>query len=240
MDKNNPQTRILLKLSGESFNSGSPDKILNPLAIDQLVVQLKELYQHHYQIAIVVGGGNIFRGKDGLSSHLDSQAGDFIGMMATVINGLTLHQFLKQVQLPSKVYSALNIEGLTNPINYEQINEDIKHSILIFTAGVGEPNFSTDSGAALRAIELHCDLLLMGKNGVDGVYDQDPKLNPDAKFYQNLSFFEAISKNLKVMDLTAFALCQQAKLEIRVFNINLPHAIVDVLNDQIKYTKIKD
>ena len=116
MDKNNPQTRILLKLSGESFNSGSPDKILNPLAIDQLVVQLKELYQHHYQIAIVVGGGNIFRGKDGLSSHLDSQAGDFIGMMATVINGLTLHQFLKQVQLPSKVYSALNIEGLTNPL----------------------------------------------------------------------------------------------------------------------------
>ena len=240
MDKSNPKPRILLKLSGESFNAGSTDKILNPVAIEQLVAQLKALYDEHYQIGIVVGGGNIFRGKDGLSTHIDNQAGDFIGMMATIINGLTLHQFLQQVQLPSKIYSAINVEGVTNHINYDQINADINHSILIFTAGVGEPNFSTDSGAALRALELHCDLLLMGKNGVDGVYNKDPNVYQDAKFYSHLCYHQAISENLKVMDLTAFALCAQANLEIRVFNINKPNAIIDVLNDKIKYTKIKD
>lgn len=240
MDKSNPKPRILLKLSGESFNSGLSDKILNPIAIEQLVAQLKQLYDAHYQIGIVVGGGNIFRGKDGVTQHIDLQGADFIGMMATIINGLTLHQFLQQVQLPSKIYSAITVEGLTNRINYEQINEDINHFILIFTAGVGEPNFSTDSGAALRAIELHCDLLLMGKNGVDGVYNKDPNIYQDAKFYNHLSYHHAISENLKVMDLTAFALCQQAKLEIRVFDINKPNAIIDVLNNKIKYTQIKD
>ena len=240
MDKSNPKPRILLKLSGESFNNGLVNKILNPPAIEQLVAQLRELYRLHYQIGIVVGGGNIYRGKDGVTTNIDSQAGDFIGMMATIINGLTLHQFLQQAQLPSKIYSAINVEGVTNRINYEQINADINHFILIFTAGVGEPNFSTDSGAALRAIELHCDLLLMGKNGVDGVYNKDPNQYQDALFYNHLSYDQAIKENLKVMDLTAFALCQQAKLEIRVFNINKPNAIIDVLSNKIKYTQIKD
>lgn len=170
------------------------------------------------ELAIVVGGGNIFRGRE-RASDVDEATADYMGMLATVINGMALQDALERLGAPTRMMTAFEIKSVAEPyIRRRAIRHIEKGRIVIFTAGTGSPFFTTDSGAALRAIEIHCDAILKATN-VDGVYSEDPNVNPKAKMFQKLTYQEAIEKNLQVMDATAFALCQKHKMPIIVFNV---------------------
>ena len=240
MNKSSGNKKILIKISGEALKSHLDNNIFDKTTIFKLVKQIKELYEQNYQIAIVVGGGNIYRGKIAKDIDLDQQTGDYMGMLATIINGVALRKIIKNNGIKCKLYSALTITSIANSINLENMREDYLDHVILFAGGTSEPNFSTDSAAALRAIELNCDLVLFGKNGVDGVYDKDPNIFPDATFLNSLTYNEVIQKELKVMDQTAFTLLKQANLEIRVFDILKDNAILDVINKKIRFSVIKD
>ncbi len=232
--------KILLKISGESLKSSDGSDIFDKTTIFNIIKQIQELYDEQYQLAIVIGGGNIYRGKIANQIELDNQTGDYMGMVATIINGIALRKIIKNHGMNCELFSSLYIPNVAFPINYELMQEKFKNNILIFTGGTGEPNFSTDSCAALRALELQCDVLLFGKNGVDGVYDADPNKVNNAKFYRNISYKEIIQKELQVMDQTALTLCKNSNLELRVFNIQKQNSIIDTLHEKIVFTKIKD
>lgn len=238
-DIHNNSKRILIKISGESLKSTSGE-ILDKTTIFALIDQIKTLTLQNYKIAIVVGGGNIWRGNMSSILDLDSQTGDYMGMVATIINGIAFRKFLKNAGIKAKLYSSFFMPNICECINFETMRESYDDSVLVFASGVGDPNFSTDSCAALRALELDCELLLVGKNGVDGVYDKDPNKYPDAKIYKDITYKNIIEQNLVVMDQTALTLCRNKNIEIRVFNIKTNNSIVDVLNNKIFYTKIKD
>ena len=222
--------RILLKLSGEIFGSGKEKMGVSFSAtkkIAKALIEIKKKYKG--DLAIVVGGGNIFRGREAVD--LDRVAADGIGMLATVINGLILKETFKNMGMLAEVLTCSWGRKIFSKETALAYFEEGK--ILILTEGTGNPFFSTDTAVALRACELECDLILKATN-VDGIYDKDPEKHSDAKFYKEISYKEALYKDLKVMDGTAFALCKNNKIPIVVFNIKKINKIVDFLNGKLK------
>ena len=211
--------RILLKLSGEAL-MGDDSYGINHAVMEHVVSEIFEVVRCNVEVAIVIGGGNIFRGMTtSENNQIDRATADYMGMLATVMNALALQDAMRHRELESRVQSALRIDQVVEPyIRGKAIRYLEEGKVVIFAAGTGNPFFTTDTAAALRGLEMNVDIVLKGTK-VDGVYSSDPKIVPDAKRYQNLSFDEAINKNLKVMDATALTLCRDQKLPLNVFSI---------------------
>lgn len=210
--------RILLKVSGEALMGGDAYGI-NRQTITEIVAEIKTVVDLGVQVGVVIGGGNIFRGVAPAATGMDRAQADYIGMMATVMNGLALHDAMRAAGMNSRVQSALNIEQVVEPyIRGKAIRYLEQGRTVIFAAGTGNPFFTTDTAAALRGAEIGAEIVLKATK-VDGIYSEDPKKNQQAVRYDRISFDEAIAKNLAVMDATAFALCRDQKLPINVFSI---------------------
>ncbi|MEP2771712.1 MAG: UMP kinase [Fulvivirga sp.] len=220
--------RILLKLSGESL-MGSSQYGIDPKRLKQYTDEIMAVKEMGVEIAIVIGGGNIFRGVQAEGSGIERVQGDYMGMLATVINGMALQSALESAGLYTRLMSGIKMEQVCEPfIRRRAIRHLEKGRIVIFGAGIGNPYFTTDSTASLRAIEIQADVVLKGTR-VDGVYTSDPEKNPDAERYSELSFQEAYEKNLNIMDMTAFTLCQENNLPIIVFDMNKAGNLKDVM-----------
>ena len=212
--------RIVLKISGEALKDVSNGEALDPKILRNMALQLKEIKELGVQICLVVGGGNIFRGLGGAKNGVDRTTGDYMGMLATVINGLALMNALEKEGVSVRVQTAIPMEKVAEPfILRRAIRHLEKGRIVIFVAGTGNPYFSTDTTASLRASEIQADCILKATK-VDGIYDKDPNKFPDAAKYDKISYLEAIEKRLAVMDSTAFSMCMDNKLPIIVFNMN--------------------
>jgi uridylate kinase len=212
--------RILLKLSGEALQGASKSTNINPDVLEQYCAEIKALQQEKVEIAIVIGGGNIFRGGQAEALGIDRVQGDYMGMLATVINAMALQSALERHGVYTRLMSGIKMEQVCEPfIRRRAIRHLEKGRIVIFGAGIGNPYFTTDSTASLRAVEVQADVVLKGTR-VDGVYTKDPEKFPDATRYTHLSFQEAYEKNLNIMDMTAFTLCMENNLPIIVFDMN--------------------
>lgn len=212
--------RILLKLSGEALQ-GDQDYGVDPDRIDTVAKQVHDIVERGVEVAVVVGAGNIYRGMSGAAAGMDRATADYMGMIATVLNGIALQDALERQGTHTRVLSAITMAEVAEPyIRRRAIRHLEKGRAVIFAAGTGNPFFTTDTAAALRALEIHADAILMAKNGVEGVLDSDPRENPDAQLIQSITHHEAISKELKVMDVTALSLCMDNRLPIYVFNMN--------------------
>ena len=212
--------RVLLKLSGESL-LGSLDFGTDPERLQAVAQQIKVVHDRGVEIAIVLGAGNIYRGMEGAAAGMDRATADYMGMLAIVLNALALQDALEKQGVQTRVQSAIEIQEVAEPyIRRRAMRHLEKGRIVIFAAGTGNPFFSTDTAAALRAIEIHAEALLMAKNGVEGVYTADPRLDPDAQFIENITYMDALQRQLKVMDLTALTLCMENDLPIYVFNMD--------------------
>ncbi|MFD1820204.1 uridylate kinase [Pseudarcicella hirudinis] len=210
--------RVLLKLSGEALSSEG--EVIEPAILEQYSQEIKKIRDLGVEVAIVIGGGNIFRGATASKAGIDRVQGDYMGMLATVINGMAVQASLEKHGMYTRLMTAIRIEAVCEPmIRRRAIRHLEKGRIVIFGAGTGNPYFTTDSAASLRAIEIEADVVLKGTR-VDGVYTADPEKYPDATRYTNLSFQEALEKGLKIMDATAFTLCRENKLPIIVFDMN--------------------
>jgi uridylate kinase len=210
--------RILLKLSGEAL-MGTDSYGINRPTIERIISEISEVVNLGVEVAVVIGGGNIFRGMAPAAAGMDRATADYMGMLATVMNALALHDAMRVMNLASRVQSAINIERVVEPYDRARAIRYLEEGkVVIFAAGTGNPFFTTDTAAALRGMEMNVDLVLKATS-VDGVYTQDPKIHRDATRYQSLTFDEAIIKNLKVMDATALTLCRDQKLPINVFSI---------------------
>jgi uridylate kinase len=211
--------RVLLKLSGESL-MGQASYGIDPGRLNEYAVEISEVYRKGIQLAIVIGGGNIFRGLKGSLQGFDRQTGDYMGMLATVINSLALQAALEGQGVKVKLMSAIKIEGLAEKTNgLKAIKYLGSGYLVILSGGTGNPYFTTDTASALRAVEIKADAVLKGTR-VDGIYNADPEKDPSAKKYERLTFREAYEKELKIMDLTAFTLCEENNIPIVVFNMN--------------------
>ena len=223
--------RILLKLSGEAL-MGDEDYGIDPKVIGRLAREVIEAQQAGAEIGVVIGGGNIFRGAGLAADGMDRVTGDQMGMLATVINALAMQDALEKLGARVRVMSAIKINDVCEDyIRRRAIRHLEKGRIAIFAAGTGNPFFTTDSGAALRAIEIGADLLLKATK-VDGVYDSDPKKNPDAKRFDTLGYDEVISRNLNVMDTAAFALARDSSLPLRIFDMSQPGVLLRILRGE--------
>jgi uridylate kinase len=212
--------RILLKLSGEALLGDLPYGA-DPERIAAIAEQVKTVADRGVEIAIVVGGGNIYRGLKGAAAGMDRATGDYMGMLATVLNALALQDALEKIGAVTRVQSAITISEVAEPyIRRRAMRHLEKGRIVIFAAGTGNPFFTTDTAAALRALEIHAEAILMGKHGVEGVYSADPRLDAGAKFIPEISHHEAIEQRLQVMDSTALSLCMDNGLPLYVFNID--------------------
>ena len=223
--------RVLLKLSGEVFGGG--DVGLDPEVVAGVASQISEASNEGIQIAIVVGGGNFFRGAE-LSQHgLDRARADYMGMLGTVMNALALQDFLEQAGTSTRVQTAITMQQVAEPyIPLKAIRHMERGRVVVFGAGSGMPYFSTDTVSAQRALETHCHELLVAKNGVDGVYTADPAVDPNATLLDTLTYSDALTQGLKVMDATAFALCQANDLGTRVFGMNEPGNVTRALRGE--------
>ncbi len=231
-------TRILLKLSGEALNGGDKSQIINSDILEQYAKEIKTVVDLGVEVAIVIGGGNIFRGAS-LKSGIDRSQGDYMGMLATVINGIAIQSALEAEGMKTRLLSAIKMEQIAEPfIRRRAIRHLEKGRIVIFGAGTGNPYFSTDSGGALRAIEIDANVLLKGTN-VDGVYNDDPRKNLEATKFDEISFDDVISKGLKVMDMTAFTLCKENKLPIIVFDMNKSKNLLKLVQGERIGTLVK-
>ena len=223
--------RILLKLSGEAL-MGENQYGIDAARLDQYVQDIKRVSDEGVEVAIVIGGGNIFRGVDAEKSGIDRVQGDYMGMLATVINGMALQSALEKAGLYTRLMSGIKIEEVCEPfIKRRAVRHLEKGRIVIFGAGIGNPYFTTDSTASLRAIEIEADIVLKGTR-VDGVYTADPEKDPSATRYSNITFQEVYEKGLNVMDMTAFTLCQENKLPIIVFDMNKTGNLHDIVKGQ--------
>ena len=223
--------RILLKLSGESLASDDGYGV----SYDHIVhyaTEIKSAVDAGVQVAVVIGGGNIFRGVQGASAGFERRQGDQMGMLATVINALAVQGVLEEMGVKARVLSAVNIEGVCAKTSWRKAIESLEEGCVTFLAGgTGNPFFTTDTGAALRALEIKADLLIKGTR-VDGVYTADPEKDPNAVKFTELTLAEAYQKNLRIMDMTAFALCQDNKMPIYVYDANTPGNLLKVLNGE--------
>ena len=222
--------RVLLKLSGEALlgkqRNGDP---FDPKIIEQYAHEIKEIVDLGVEVAIVIGGGNIYRGMNEADSGIERAHGDYMGMLATVINAMAIQAMLEKIGVYTRLQSAINMEQVAEPyIRRKALRHLEKGRVVIFGAGTGNPYFTTDTAGSLRAIEMKADVILKGTR-VDGVYDCDPEKNPAAKKFATISFQECIAQNLKVMDMTAFTLCMENKLPIIVFDMNQPGNLLKVV-----------
>ena len=230
--------KVLLKLSGESLQ-GKESKGIDPQMLDYFAQEVKEAVDNGFKIAIVIGGGNIFRGIQGTKNGFDRVQGDYMGMLATIINSLALQSALESINIPAEVLSGFTIDPICERMSRRKANQYLDAGkVVIISGGTGNPFFTTDSGAALRGIEIVADAILKGTR-VDGVYDKDPEKHKDAVKYSSLSFDEAYDKNLNIMDLTAFTLCKENNLPIVVFNMNEKGNLLKVLKNENIGTVIK-
>ena len=223
--------RILLKLSGEALvgdkNAGIDSKKLLHYANE-----IKKIHDIGVEVSIVIGGGNIYRGFNNTEHKIDRVQGDYMGMLATIINGLALQNTLENIGIPTRLQSAINVNQVAEPyIKRKAIRHLEKNRIVIFSAGTGNPYFTTDSAAVLRAIEIEANVILKGTK-VDGIYDCDPEINSNAIKFENITFNEAIRKGLKIMDTTAFTLSQENNLPIIVFDINSSDNLLKVVSGE--------
>ncbi len=229
--------RILLKLSGESL-MGTKGYGIDSNRINDYALEIKNLHESNIQIAIVIGGGNIFRGISGSSEGVDRVQADYMGMLATIINGLALQSALENIDVPTRLQTAINIEAIAEPyIKRRAVRHLEKKRVVIFSAGTGNPFFTTDSAAVLRAIEINADVILKGTR-VDGIYTEDPELNDKAIKLDSLSFEEALRLNLKIMDTTAFTLSKENNLPIIVFDMNIKGNLKRVVQGEKIGTKV--
>lgn len=221
--------RVLLKLSGESFK-GSGSYIIDSATVDRVASQIKKAIQMHVEIAIVVGGGNIWRGSQAEKDGVDRATADYAGMLATLINSLMLQDALERIGVVTRTQSALTMQQVAEPyIRRRAMRHLEKGRVVILACGSGNPYMTTDTAAALRAIEIEADVLLMSKNNVDGVYSADPKLDPSARKYDRLTYLDALNQRLGVMDSTALSLCLENKVPIIVFNLDMENSLEKVI-----------
>jgi uridylate kinase len=225
-------TRVLLKLSGEAL-MGDLEYGADPARIAAIAEQVRKQQERGVEVAVVVGGGNIYRGLAGAAEGMDRATGDYMGMLATVLNALALQDALEKLGAHTRVQSAIEISEVAEPyIRRRAMRHLEKGRIVIFAAGTGNPFFTTDTAAALRALEIHAEAILMAKNGVEGVYDADPRTEPDAKFLPEITHREAIERRLAVMDSTALSLCMDNSLPIHVFNMDDEENIDRIVSGQ--------
>ena len=211
--------RVLLKLSGESL-VGENDYGIDSKMLSMYAQEINSIVDSGMQIAVVIGGGNIYRGVQSEGAGFDRVQGDYMGMLATIINGMALQSALESINVPTRIQTAIRMEQITEPyIRRKAIRHLEKGRVVIFGAGTGNPYFTTDTAATLRAIEIEADVILKGTR-VDGIYSADPEKNDNAVKYDTISFEEVFNKKLNVMDMTAFTLCKENKLPIKVFNMN--------------------
>lgn len=221
--------RVLLKLSGEAF-SGPDEFGINTATVNQMARQIKGVIDQEVEIAVVVGGGNIWRGATAAAEGFDRASADYAGMVATIINALALQDALEKIGAVTRVMSALDIHQVAEPyIRRRAIRHLEKGRVVILAAGTGNPYMTTDTAAALRSIEMGAEVLLMAKNNVDGVYTADPNKDPTARKFDHLTHGEALDKRLGVMDTTAFSLCMENNLPVIVFGLNTPRGIEQVI-----------
>ena len=223
--------RILLKLSGEML-AGDKDFGFDPVTISRLAAEVQEVHKIGVEIGLVIGGGNIFRGAEADSQGLDRVAGDYMGMLATIINGLALQSALENAGLHTRLMSGITVDAVCEPfIRRRAVRHLEKNRIVIFGAGTGNPYFTTDSAASLRAIEINAEAVLKGTR-VDGIYSADPEKDPTATRFSTISFKDVYEKKLNVMDMTAFTLCKENGLPIIVFDMNKPGNLLRIIEGQ--------
>jgi uridylate kinase len=231
--------RILLKLSGEAL-MGDKSFGMDPAIIEQYARDIKGITELGVQVAVVIGGGNIYRGMNEKDTGIERAHGDYMGMLATVINGMAMQAMLEKVNVYTRLQSAIKMEQIAEPyIRRRAIRHLEKGRVVIFGAGTGNPYFTTDTAGSLRAIEIQADVILKGTR-VDGIYTADPEKDKTATKYNKITFQECISKNLKVMDMTAFTLCMENKLPIIVFDMNKPGNLHRVVTGEKVGTLVKD
>ena len=229
--------RILLKISGEAL-MGKSNYGIDVSTINKISNEIKKVYKKNYQICLIIGGGNIFRGIKGASEGIDRSTSDYMGMLATVMNGLSLQSSLEKNGVPTRVQSAISMSQIAEPyIRRRAIRHLEKNRIVIFAAGTGNPFFSTDTAATLRASELDCNFIIKATK-VNGIYDMDPVKNTRAKLIKKITYSEVINKNLKVMNLTAISLAKDTKIPIYITNIFSKNSLINVLNNKGSYSKI--
>ena len=231
-------SRVLLKLSGEALMGGQSYGI-NPETLTRYCEDVKEAVDANVQIAIVIGGGNIFRGMQGVAKGMDRVQGDYMGMLATVINSMALQAELEKQGIKVKLLSGLYIDPIAETVSGRKAKQYLEEGfVVIIGGGTGNPFFTTDSASALRGVEIGADVLLKGTR-VDGVYTSDPEKDPNAKKYNTITFDEAYSKNLKIMDMTAFTLCKENNLPIVVFDMNTKGNLLKIVNQDDIGTDVK-
>ena len=231
--------RVLLKLSGEALKGDTPYGI-DSKTVNGIAKEIKELHDMGVEVGIVVGGGNIWRGKTASELGMDRAQADCMGMLATIMNGLAVQDALEHIGVPTRAMTALSVNEVAEPyIRRRAIRHLEKGRVCIFVGGLGNPYFSTDTACILRATEIGADVVLMAKNHTEGVYDSDPKKNPNAKMFSEITFSEILAKNLQVMDSTAASLCKDNHLNIIVFNMSNEGNIVKVVKGEKLGTLVK-
>lgn len=233
MSKDLKYKRILLKISGEAL-LGDQEFGIDQKPVEMIAQEIKLAYDEGAEIAVVVGGGNIFRGmKNSAKLGMDQASGDYVGMLATVMNAIALQSALIKIGVACRVQSAIQMNQVAEPyIRFKAIRHLEKKRVVIFAAGTGNPFFTTDTAAALRASEVNAEAMLMAKNGVDGVYTDDPRINPDAKKLDNIDYDDIIKNGLKVMDTASCALCKQNNIPIIVFDFQARGSILEILHSK--------
>lgn len=221
--------RVIVKLSGEAFAGGNKAGI-NASAVRDIANEIKGLVDLEYQVGIIIGAGNIWRGRDAAENGMERASADYMGMLGTILNSLALQNALEAMGVPTRTMTAIEIPSVAEPyIRRRAIHHLEKNNVVIFGGGTGNPFFSTDSAAALRAAEVGAKTILMAKNGCDGVYDSDPRKNPEALKFSKITYQELIEKELQVMDLTAATLCKENNIKTIVFDMNVKGNVVKVL-----------
>ena len=229
--------RILLKLSGEALLGKNSYGIDNDRLVEY-AEEIKQIHKEGVEIAIVIGGGNIFRGLTGSKDGIDRVQADYMGMLATVINGLALQNALENMEIPTRLQSAIKMESIAEPFIKRKATRHLeKGRVVIFASGTGNPYFTTDSAAVLRAIEINAEVILKGTR-VDGIYNEDPEVNKEAIKFDNISFEETIKKGLKIMDTTAFTLSKENELPIIVFDMNTRGNLTKIIMGEKIGTKV--
>ena len=232
--------RVLIKLSGEGLSGKEKKLSIDPQVVDGIVSQLKEIHKKGIQIGIVVGGGNFWRGASAAKNGIPRNRADYIGMLATIMNGLALQSAIEASGLVARVHSALLVDRKVAQgyVNEKAVASLEAGEIVIFTGGTGRPYFTTDTAATLVATELGADTILMGKNGVDGIYDSDPKTNPNAKRFETITWDEILEKGLQVMDSTAASMARDNDTNLMVFDITKENALIKATTGDIPHTKV--
>ena len=229
--------RILIKLSGEAL-MGTSGYGIDVSTINFISKEIKKIAQLHYEICLIIGGGNIFRGVKGASEGIDRSTSDYMGMLATIMNALSLQSCLEKIDIPTRVQSAISMSQIAEPyIKRKAVRHLEKGRIVIFAAGTGNPFFSTDTAASLRASEMSCSKIIKATKE-NGIYDSDPKLNTDARLIKTISYSDVINKNLRVMDLTAISLAKESKIPIFITNIFQEDSLIRALKEEKNCSKI--